>query len=206
MIVAIEGPSAAGKTTWCRTHAPHTHVPEPPENVAAPNLLADPSRVAQFWIDDNVERWQRALEIERKHGVAVCDGDPLKLYYSWALSKTGVMGRELFDIEVGLYREQICKQQIGFVDQVLWLDVSIDELRRRRQADSTRRRRRHEMHLSLVPWMKLWFETREKVLPGSVRPLTTEIRTQDFTGNSSPRRYDIAIMEQTLQHLELDAH
>jgi hypothetical protein len=207
MIVAIEGPSAAGKTTWCRARAPHSHVPEPPENITAPDLFSAPFDVAHFWVNRAVERWQHALEIERQHGIAICDGDPLKVYYSWSLWKSGVLSRELFDVEGRLYREPIRKQQMGFVDHVLWLEVPIDELRRRARADATRRRRRHEMHLSLVPWMKLWFETRNQMLPGSVRPLTQEIRMQDFTGNSSSRRYDNCMMEQMLERLgELGSH
>src|ERR1700683_1134349 len=38
MIVAIEGPSAAGKTTWCRTHSPEGFVEPAPENVDGPDL------------------------------------------------------------------------------------------------------------------------------------------------------------------------
>jgi len=196
MIVAIEGASAAGKTTWCRTHAPHTHVPEPQEDIAAPDLFADPSNVARFWVTRAVERWQSALNIEREHGVAICDGDPLKLYYSWALWKCGVLSSQLFDIESGLYTEVIAKQQIGFVDAVLWLETPIDELRRRKQADSTRRRRRHEMHLSLVPWMKVWFEARERVLPATVSTLKIDHRLEAIPASSSQRRYDPGVLRE----------
>jgi hypothetical protein len=83
MIIAIEGPSAAGKTTWCRSQVPYTCVKEAAENIAAPDLFADPIAVGQFWVGFAVENWRRALAIEREHGVAICDGDPFHLYYSW---------------------------------------------------------------------------------------------------------------------------
>jgi uridine kinase len=47
MIVAIEGPSAVGKTTWCRTQAPR-FVKEAPPGLDAPDLFADPIDVANF--------------------------------------------------------------------------------------------------------------------------------------------------------------
>ncbi len=89
MIVAIEGPSAAGKTTWCRTHCANSWVQEAPYHIPAPDLYADPAEVGRFWVKHNASNWQRALELEREHGVAVCDGDPFHLYFAWSLWKSG---------------------------------------------------------------------------------------------------------------------
>ena len=177
MSVAIEGASAAGKTTWCRRHFPQ-HVAEAPENIAAPDLFADPAEVGKFWVNHAIANWQRALALERQHGVAVCDGDPFHLYYSWALSKSGALPSDLFEIEASLYRDAFRKQQIGFVDHVLWLDVATEELRRRALTDPTRRRKRHEMYLALVPWMRLWFADRESVMPGTVHTLRDVCRIE----------------------------
>jgi hypothetical protein len=82
MIVAIEGPSAVGKTTWCRTHAPK-FVKEAPPDLDAPDLFADPIDVANFWARFNSGLWQSALRIERQEGIAVCDSDPFHLYFSF---------------------------------------------------------------------------------------------------------------------------
>ena len=195
MIIAIEGASAAGKTTWCRAHCPKLCVPESPENIAAPDLFADSPQVARFWVDHNIANWQRALAIEQTHGTAVCDGDPFHLYFSWALWKSGTLDRRLFDLERELYRDAFEHQRIGFVDQVFWLEVPEVELRRRAKLDGTRRRKRHAMYLSLLPWMKAWFDARERLLPGGVLPLAADLRSEGLFGGSSPRRYDLALMD-----------
>jgi len=196
MIIAIEGPSAAGKTTWCRSHCPHPWVEEVPYHIAAPDLYADPADVARFWINHNSANWQRALTIEREHGVAVCDGDPFHLYFEWSLWKSGALDGKLFAIERELYREACERQQMGFVDLVLWLEAPEDELRRRAQRDTVRKRKRHETYLALVPWMKRWFDARERLLPGSVRPIRGDYRWEDVAGRSSPRRYDVGLMDE----------
>ncbi len=201
MIVAIEGASAAGKTTWCRSHAPHNCVPEAPESIAAPDLFADPTDVGQFWVNRAVETWQKALAIERQHGIAFCDGDPFHLYYSWALWKSGALSGKLFEIESALYRSAFEEEQVGFVDHVLWLELPEDELRRRAAGDATRRRKRHEMYLGLVPWMKTWFGQRERLLPGTVRGLTENLVVEDLPGHPRAFRYDVRVMDELVDGL-----
>jgi deoxyadenosine/deoxycytidine kinase len=201
MIVAIEGPSAAGKTTWCRSHYPHRCVEEAAENIAAPDFYADPAIVGQFWVNHAVANWHRALVCERKHGIAVCDGDPFHLYFSWSLWKSGARAETLFEIESELYRSAFEKEQLGFVDHVLWLEAPMDELRRRAQADSTRRRKRHEMYLALVPWMKAWFQEREQILPGTVHALTDGLQVAELSSGSAPQRYDTALMDEMVERM-----
>lgn len=194
MIVAIEGASAAGKTTWCRSHFPARHVPETPHKIAAPDLFADPAEVGHFWVNHAIANWQKALAIEREHGTAACDGDPFHLYYSWALWKAGALSRTLFEIESELYFAALQNQQIGFVDYVLWLDVPEEELRRRAQADLTRSRKRHEMHTALVPWMKQWFAARELVMPGTVHRLRDDLMIEELKSAPESLRYDARTM------------
>lgn len=81
MIVAVEGPSAAGKTTWCRTHAAQ-FVPEYMPTGAGPDG-STPDVQADYWVKINSGRWAEAVELERSTGLAICDSDPLKLHYSW---------------------------------------------------------------------------------------------------------------------------
>src|ERR1700733_4774979 len=128
MILVIEGPSAAGKTTWCRTHCPDLLAENASENSDAPDLYDDPLKVARFWVEFNAKQWQAGLQIEERKGIAVCDGDPLHLYFSWALWKTGALARDLFDAELPLYREAIGDGGIGLADLVLWREVPIEEL------------------------------------------------------------------------------
>jgi deoxyadenosine/deoxycytidine kinase len=191
MIIAIEGASAAGKTTWCREHFPDQHVTETSENISAPELFSDPTQVAIFWVNHATENWRRALEIEKQHDVAVCDGDPLHLYFSWALWKSGALGGQLFDTERDLYRDAFAHQRIGFVDHVLWIEVSEEELHRRASADKIRRRKRHEMYLTLVPWMKAWFQERQRILPQTVHALETSLDIESLAPLSISERYEM---------------
>jgi hypothetical protein len=197
MIVAIEGPSAAGKTTWCRARFPD-HVSETTQSIAAPDLFAYPVEVARFWVDHAIQNWTNALDIERRHGLAVCDGDPFHLYFSLALWRSGAMDRNLFDNETGLYRGALERRQIGFVDHVLWIGVPEDELRRRAQADTSRRRKRHEMYLALVPWMNKWFEARDRVLAGTVTALKDDTRVENLKPLPQSQRYEGRLLDKIL--------
>ena len=92
MIVVVEGPSAAGKTTWTTRHCdPAIIVPEiaAAEAAAAPDPREHPREAAEFWVQLNCARWKQALGIEMAQGVAVCDSDPFKLHYPWSLWRTG---------------------------------------------------------------------------------------------------------------------
>jgi len=193
MIIAIEGASAAGKTTWCRRHCTYPWVQETPQDIVAPDLFGDPAEVGRFWVAHAVGNWQRALDIEREHGIAICDGDPLHLYFAWSLWRSGALSRALFDRESELYLKALQERRIGLVDFIFWLDVPEDELRRRAAADTTRRRKRHEMLLTLVSWMKAWFAARERILRGTVRPLNPHLGLPELPGTSSSHRYDLSL-------------
>jgi hypothetical protein len=73
MIVVIEGPSAAGKSTCASHMAPAASlVPEaagldPPAGSSRP--------INEFWTDANANRWAAALRMEAETGGAVCDTD-----------------------------------------------------------------------------------------------------------------------------------
>ena len=203
MIVAIEGPSASGKTTWCRTHAPNNSVLEAPENIPAPDLFADPAQAARFWVNHAADQWAQALKLEREYGVAFCDGDPFHLYFAWALWKAGAMAEDLFAVESELYRAAFRDRQVGFADHVLWIEVSQEELRQRARADSTRRRKRHELYLSLTPWMKTWFQQREQLLPGSVNVMDPAREQRDLKPSQLVQRYDLVVLDELLGKLSL---
>src|SRR2546425_12842252 len=77
VIVVVEGPSGAGKTTWCRTHAgAHALLEAPPDHATVPT---EPEANARFWVERNVDRWRQVLERERRDGLVVVDVDPFKL-------------------------------------------------------------------------------------------------------------------------------
>ncbi|MGG7099517.1 hypothetical protein [Rhodococcus sp. 24CO] len=89
MIIAVEGPSAAGKTTWCRANhrafvAEYTPTGQEPDG-------SDAMEQATYWARVNAHRWTQSLALERVAGDAICDSDPLKLHYSWSLAAVVVL-------------------------------------------------------------------------------------------------------------------
>ena len=85
MIVVVEGPTAAGKTSWVTTHHSRVAVWEyrSPGNELERSI--DPEAAARSWAEPNAGQWQQALDTGTAHGLAVCDTDPFKLHYVWGL-------------------------------------------------------------------------------------------------------------------------
>ncbi|WP_433040833.1 hypothetical protein [Dactylosporangium sp. CS-033363] len=161
MIVVVTGPSAAGKTIWCCEHHPADTVPE---YVPAAGDLAgpDPAEQAAFWCDVNARRWSQALHRERAGGLAVCDDDPLKLHYSWSLARIGALSRHHWRAEVDAHRQAVAEGRLGFADLILVSTPPEEELRRRRDADPTRRRRNFDLHVRLAEPLRQWYEAVER--------------------------------------------
>jgi len=166
MIVAVEGPSAAGKTTWCRAHAPR-FVPEYVPTGAEPDG-SDIAAQADYWVRVNSGRWAEALELERSNGVAVCDSDPLKLHYSWCLAAVGAAPWERFQLELQRCRAAFAAGRLGFADLVLVSTASDEQLRRQKTADSSRRRGSFDLHVRLREPLLAWYATLEAISPGRV--------------------------------------
>lgn len=165
MIIVVEGPTASGKTTWCRSHAADVVVPETP-SVEPPT---DGEEAATFWAANGAARWQRAVEIEGDAGLAVCDSDPLKLHYSWSLWRIGLGSESDFRTQAAAYREAMACGRIGFADVYL-LDIPAPGvLEARRAADATRGRRNFEVHSRLGAPLRDWYAMLERLRPGSVR-------------------------------------
>lgn len=119
MIIVVEGISAAGKTTWCRQHAAQNLIKESyPEK--RPDRHADPSEAARLWTEWNSKRWSDALAMEQATGVAVCDTDPLKLHFSWALWQIGEAPEAEWLANLKFAREAIQNRRLGFADQYLF--------------------------------------------------------------------------------------
>jgi hypothetical protein len=49
----------------------------------------------------NSQRWRAARLLEHQTGLAVCASDPLKLHYSWCLSRIGAGPRERLSMNAG---------------------------------------------------------------------------------------------------------
>ena len=159
MIVVVEGPSAAGKTTWCRTHFPEWTVWEHTvlDSARAPDRKTDPMAAAEYWANFNRTRWRQALEIEAEYGIAVCDTDPFKLHYVWSLWRIGKGECLDWDYEAQLNREMFAAGEIGIADLVLVSLPDADTLRQRKGDDSTRRRGHFELHVQLTEPLRDWY-------------------------------------------------
>jgi hypothetical protein len=137
VIVAIEGTSAAGKTTWCETHAAGCYVPEDPPGPA---------------------RWRRALVLERDHGIAVCDTDPAKLYYPYALWRSGRIDAGAWRAACDEARVAFADGSLGLPDLVCFAERDLATLERHRASEPGRRRRRFALHVELQPWFVAWWQ------------------------------------------------
>jgi hypothetical protein len=147
VIVAIEGTSAAGKTTWCQTHAPMLYVREEPSGR---------------------ERWKLALEIEREHHLAICDTDPAKLYYDYALWRSNRLDDTRWQASCDLTREGFAAGRLGLPDLTFFAERDMETLERHRASDPTRRRHRFGLHSELQPFFKEWWEAIDALEPGRV--------------------------------------
>jgi len=171
MLVAVEGPSAVGKTTLLREM--------PPEQVVGEEPLRTPDGMSREETSShaaalNARRWNRLLEVEERHGCAYADGDPLKLYYDFARVSIGELDRETYEAGWHLMERAMVDERIGFSDCVIFLSAPLEELARRRVGDTTRRRRKFALHARLIPAMRAYYETLERIRPGTVRWLNAE--------------------------------
>ncbi|WP_082772364.1 hypothetical protein [Actinoplanes sp. TFC3] len=164
MIVVVEGPSAAGKTAWCRRYVGR-YVPE---SRGSGPVQADEAAQARHWVRTGMARWAMAGELEREDGVAFCDTDPVKLHYAWGMAALGLAPRARFDRELAVTREAVRSGRLGFADAVLVGLPDTETLQRRRDGDDTRRRRNFAAHVQLREPLQQWYSALESLAPGRV--------------------------------------
>lgn len=114
VIIAVEGPSAAGKTTWCRASrrrfvAEYSPTGQEPDG-------SDAMEQAAYWARVNAHRWMQALALEDASSDAICDSDPLKLHYSWCLAAVGVEPITRFEHEFAAVRQMFAQRRLGFAN------------------------------------------------------------------------------------------
>lgn len=165
MIVVVEGPSAAGKTTWCRCQVGR-FVPE--YSGPAPAEPGDGQALARHWARVSMRRWADAEELERADGIAFCDTDPVKLHYSWGMAALGLAPRATFDRELAVLRAAFRAGRLGLADAVLVGLPETETLQTRRDGDETRRRRNFATHVQLREPLRQWYETVDALDPGRV--------------------------------------
>ncbi|WP_111510576.1 hypothetical protein [Mycobacterium kyogaense] len=198
MIVAVEGPSAAGKTTWCRAQ-PWPVVPEYTPTGREPDG-ADKDQQAQYWVQVDAGRWERAVELERNSRVVICDSDPVKLHYSWCLARVGAAPWSRFLQELGYVRTAFADGRLGFGDAVIVSIPPMEVLREHKKADTTRQRRSFELHARLAEPLREWYVALERVGPGRV------VWSLPATGipahvEKRPQRCDVDLLDRLVKYL-----
>jgi hypothetical protein len=166
VIVVVEGPSGAGKTTWCRTHGGANALIEAlPDHATVPT---EPEAAARFWVERNVARWQEVLAREVRDGLVVVDTDPFKLHYVWTLFRTG----QVSEVEWTSQRDAACDAfssgRYALADVFLVSDIDDATLRARRDADPSRTRRNFERHVLLRDSLLRWYSAIDRLEPGRV--------------------------------------
>jgi hypothetical protein len=206
VIVVLEGISAAGKTTFARQFGEGRFVPEIPVKGTLPDKNADLDVHAQFWAEHNVRKFQMALEIEREHGFAVCDTDPMKIHYSWCMERAGFHWPDKFAHSQVFVRGAIDAGRLGFADLYLVKRIEPAVARAQKDGDPTRRRGNFDQHLALQPHLMDWFMTMSEVLPGRVRwafpekdALLTELKEK--APEEDPRRFDVSVFDALIERL-----
>ena len=127
MIIVVEGPSGAGKTTWCRTHAGANALLEAlPDHSTVPN---GPEAAARFWVERNVARWEKILAREARDGLVVVDTDPFKLHFVWTLLRSGQISELEWTMQRDAARDAFASGRYALADVFLVSDVDVATLR-----------------------------------------------------------------------------
>jgi hypothetical protein len=88
MIVAVEGPSAAGKTTWIIAHRHGAAVIAEAQPGPAPHHGSDPASAAIHRAKVSATPWAVVCRVEEQAEIAVCDTDRSNCT-TWCLGQTG---------------------------------------------------------------------------------------------------------------------
>lgn len=202
VIIAVEGPSAAGKTTWCRQQrlpVVEEYVPtgEEPDGT-------DNDQQAAYWVRVNSERWRQAIDLEKQHAIVLCDSDPLKLHYSWCLARIGAAPWSRFHHELRHVRTALAAGRLGFADMVFVSIPPLHVLRDHRAADPTRERRSFDLHATLGEPLREWYSAVKAADPGRIVWSWPEAGVPISLGRR-PSRFDPALLDRVIEHLPAGA-
>jgi nicotinamide riboside kinase len=199
MIVVVEGISAAGKTTWCQQHAAEYLIKES-YPAKRPDRQAGPGDAARIWTEWNSKRWAEAVAMERAHGVAVCDTDPLKLHFIWAMWQIGEVAEPYWAAQLKFTRQAIQDERLGFADRYLFKKVDPDVAQAQRDHDAGRARPNFDLHLRLSGSLVIWYETLAEAMSGLVEWELTD-GLPPLNDTTSPCRYDMSKFDRFIKML-----
>ena len=166
MILVAEGPSAAGKTTWV-ARWPARHVVPETGRVQLPGA-SEREEVTRLLVDLNCAKWALAIAAEHAAGIAICDGDPLKLHYDYSLARVGKGSWDQFWASVQASRSAISQKRLGIADLIVCHVPDETTLDRHQRSDPSRARRNFDTHRTLGPALADWYRTLERIDPNRV--------------------------------------
>lgn len=115
-----------------------------------------------------VDRWRQAVAHDGHGELVVLDGDPSKLYFSWALRQEGALSEGEWQQAIETVRTQFATGDLGLADLVLYSDPGEHELRRRKASDRTRSRRNFERNTALRSHFHRWYQSLSALDPARV--------------------------------------
>ena len=189
MIVVVEGPSAAGKTTWIARYRDDAPVINEDAGGAPVDATSGELAAADHWAQVNANRWEMAVEAEHHAQLVLCDTDPFKLHYTWSLWRVGRASGSEWRAAREASRRMFAVGRLGVADLILVSIPDPDVLARRKASDSSRARRNFELHKQLSEPLREWYHAVSRLDPLRVRwSLPDEsIHGLALLGTRSPR-------------------
>ena len=169
MIVVVEGPSAAGKTTWITAPRQGAALIGETRPGPAPSRGSDPDAAAAYWATVNAARWSAACRAEQQAKIVLYGTDPFKLHYVWCLWQTCNATAGQWRAEMNVSRQLFAALRLGIADLILVSIPSPAVLAARRAADATRRRRNFGLHAQLAGPLRDWYRAVGALDPDRVR-------------------------------------
>ena len=151
-----------------------------------------------------MDRWHRAVAADADGELVVLDGDPFKLYYSWAAWRVGAIAESEWEATVETTRRQFIDGLYGLADLVLYSDPGEDELRRRKESDDTRSRRNFELHTTMRPFFRQWYEAISHLDPKRVvwKHPDGGLTEDHLALGPRPARSDPALFDRVLAYVQ----
>lgn len=165
-IINLEGASAVGKTTTSSALAlsyDGFHIPE------VNTWWKHPEHAHPEWFfERQLDRWKIAQEKIKDHRFVVIDIDLFQpFWYNWAFGFT-LFGGQTLEFVSEFYRKQLLDRKIGFPDKYYLLNINENELRKRKDGDTFRRRGGFEMNLQFIEPQRHYFEALNSFIPDLV--------------------------------------
>ncbi|MBD3918185.1 AAA family ATPase [Paenibacillus sp. PR3] len=165
MRICIEGPSAVGKSTLCRSLGERCGFIIQDEIIVEPIPGLSPGDTAIYYLEREVERWN-AIETKGDNLMLILDTDPMKpLWFNWSQGYRDCM--PLDELEA-FYSGRVQSGEIGFADLYIILDADIQQLYQRKENDPFRDRDNFEWISSANEHRRRYYQYLHATMPSRV--------------------------------------